>query len=51
MQTSIPTDLLQAVHDYLTTRPMREVEALVAGIRRECKPIETGGDNENRKAD
>lgn len=35
----IPSDLLQALHDYLMARPMREVEGLVAGIR-QCKPKE-----------
>jgi len=29
----LPSDLVQAVHDYLMTRPMREVEALVTAIR------------------
>ena len=29
----LPADLIQAIHDYLMTRPMREVEALVAAIR------------------
>ena len=36
MKILIPHNLLQSIHDYLTTRPMREVEALVHGIRTEC---------------
>jgi len=35
----LPPDLIQAIHDYLMTRPMREVEALVLGIR-DAKPVE-----------
>ena len=35
----LPADLVQAVHDYLMTRPMREVEALVAEVRK-AKPVE-----------
>lgn len=30
----IPQDLAQELHDYLMTRPMREVEPLVANLRR-----------------
>ena len=33
MMLQLPADLVQAIHDYLMTRPMREVEALVAAIR------------------
>lgn len=33
----IPQPLLQALHDYLITKPMSEVEQLVAAIR-QCKP-------------
>lgn len=35
----LPTELVQAIHDYLMTRPMREVEALVTAIRN-AKPAE-----------
>ena len=35
----LPSELVQAIHDYLMTRPMREVEALVAAIRN-AKPVE-----------
>jgi hypothetical protein len=35
----IPPQLAQALHDYLLTRPMREVEAMVNALR-ECKPKE-----------
>lgn len=34
---AIPAQLAQAIHDYLLTRPMREVEGLVNALR-ECKP-------------
>lgn len=34
----VPSSLIQAVHDYLTTRPMREVEGLVVGLR-SAKPL------------
>lgn len=33
----IPAQLAQAIHDYLLTRPMREVEALVNALR-QCQP-------------
>lgn len=33
----IPANLAQAIHDYLLTRPMREVEALVNALR-QCQP-------------
>jgi hypothetical protein len=39
MMLQLPSDLVQAVHDYLMTRPMREVEALVNEIRK-AKPVE-----------
>ena len=39
MMLQLPSDLVQAIHDYLMTRPMREVEALVAAIRN-AKPVE-----------
>lgn len=35
----LPPELVQAIHDYLMTRPMREVEALVAEVRK-AKPVE-----------
>ncbi len=35
----LPAEVVQAVHDYLMTRPMREVEALVAEIRK-AKAVE-----------
>ena len=35
----LPANLVQALHDYLMTRPMIEVEALVAEIRK-AKPVE-----------
>lgn len=31
----VPKELMQAVHDYLLSRPMREVEPLVSSLR-EC---------------
>jgi hypothetical protein len=37
MMMCVPADLLQALHDYLVQRPMREVEGLVTAIRT-CKP-------------
>lgn len=33
----IPQQLAQAIHDYLLSRPMREVEGLVNALR-QCKP-------------
>lgn len=39
----LPADLVQAVHDYLMTRPMQEVEALVVGLRK-AKPVEKPAD-------
>lgn len=39
---NIPSDVVQAVHDYLMTRPMNEVEALVMAIRQECTPVKDG---------
>lgn len=38
MKNEISTELLQAVHDYLLTRPMLEVEGLVGALRKECTP-------------
>lgn len=35
----LPRDVVQAIHDYLITRPMIEVEALVVEIRK-AKPVE-----------
>lgn len=38
----VPTQLLQALHDYLMTRPMAEVEQMALSIR-QCKtapPVE-----------
>lgn len=39
MMLQLPADIVQAIHDYLMTRPMREVEALVAAIR-SAKPAD-----------
>lgn len=33
----VPMPILQVLHDYLLTRPMGEVEQLVAALRK-CKP-------------
>ena len=33
----LPSDLVQIIHDYLMTRPMREVEQIVLAIR-QAKP-------------
>jgi hypothetical protein len=33
----LPPELAQAIHDYLVTRPMREVESIVTALR-QCKP-------------
>ena len=33
----MPPELAQAIHEYLLSRPMREVERIVAALR-ECKP-------------
>jgi len=35
----IPEQLARALHDYLLTRPMREVEGLVGALR-QCQPKE-----------
>ena len=40
MNVVIPHVLAQAIHDYLMTRPMAEVETMVAGLRA-CQPEET----------
>lgn len=41
--TQLPNDLVQAIHDYLMGRPMREVEALVVAIRQAAQaPKEEG---------
>lgn len=40
-EVTIPADLAQALHEYLTTRPMREVEGLVVALRN-AKPVEDG---------
>jgi hypothetical protein len=40
----LPPDLAQAIHDYLVTRPMREVEGLVNALR-ECRPQEAPKDD------
>jgi hypothetical protein len=40
----IPQHLAQTLHDYLTTRPMREVEPFVVAIR-SLKPPDTAGSN------
>lgn len=32
-RVSMPAELAQAIHDYLMTRPMGEVEGLVVSIR------------------
>lgn len=34
----IPANLAQGLHDYLSTRPMREVENMVVGVR-QLKPL------------
>lgn len=34
----IPQDLAQELHDYLMTRPMREVEPLVVNLR-QCEAL------------
>jgi hypothetical protein len=34
----VPAELAAAIHEYLVSRPMREVEALVGALRR-CEPI------------
>jgi hypothetical protein len=39
MMLQLPADLVQAIHDYLMTRPMREVEELVFEVRK-AKPVE-----------
>lgn len=39
MEFKIKQDLLQAIHDYLVTRPMQEVEGLVSGVRA-CEKID-----------
>jgi len=39
----LPPELAQAIHDYLVTRPMREVEGLVTALR-QCKPKEPQND-------
>ena len=39
MMLQLSPETVQAVHDYLMTRPMREVEALVTAIRN-AKPVE-----------
>lgn len=38
-QAIIPTRLASALHDYLLTRPMGEVEGLVVGLR-QAKPFD-----------
>jgi hypothetical protein len=35
----LPAELAQSIHDYLITRPMREVEHLVLTLR-QAKPVE-----------
>ena len=37
-KVTIPADLAQAIHDYLTQRPMREVEPLVQALR-QAEPV------------
>lgn len=37
-RVTIPAELAQAVHDYLMTRPMREVEQMVVGMR-QAEPV------------
>jgi len=39
----VPADLLQALHDYLVSRPMVEVEPLVARLR-QCKRVQPAPD-------
>lgn len=38
-KVTIPADLANALHEYLMTRPMREVEALVAALR-QAEPVD-----------
>jgi len=38
-QVTIPAELARAIHDYLVTRPMREVEGLVLALR-QAKPAD-----------
>lgn len=33
----MPSELAQAIHDYLVSRPMREAEGMVNALR-QCKP-------------
>lgn len=44
---SIPQGLAQAIHDYLMTRPMREVEGLVAPLR-QAQPIKDTPDDRGK---
>lgn len=39
MMLQLPREIVQAVHDYLVTRPMAEVEPLVIEIRK-ARPVE-----------
>lgn len=43
MMLQLPREIIQAIHDYLVTRPMIEVEALVAEIRK-AKPAKPDED-------
>lgn len=45
----IPKNLLQALYQYLMTKPMNEVENLVTGIRN-CKPVDENKGNQNDNA-
>lgn len=37
----VPSGLAQAIHDYLASKPMREVEGMVNALR-QCKPKDEG---------
>ncbi len=39
----LPREIVQAIHDYLVTRPMIEVEALVDEIRK-AQPVKAQAD-------
>lgn len=48
---TVPAQLAQGIHEYLMTRPMREVEGLVAGLRQCAPPPEAGNTASDRKAE
>lgn len=43
MMLQIPAELVKSIHDYLMTRPMREVEILVMSFRENVKEIKDNG--------